>query len=467
MPITFPALPWRPDNGADLTPATATPDASDGKLQAAWDAVRAALDGIPTWTWVLAIGAFTVVTILCLPMLRAQAFKAGARDSKKQLTDEDRKDRRLLIAALIPAVGFWLAVLIGSGRGLIAFGRDDLNWVGGWEFLVPFTLDGVAISFGLLAFRAVRKQRSPDRAVRIAGGAMIASSAINFLHEVGGSKLGAAYLAILSLLGMLIFDELLAQFEEGAAYITRQYPKFGLRWITWPTNTVCAWFAWRNHPPEQDVDATIRVAVANLDRVRGNKARTRAESVDQPTWWVRINPVLRTGQLATALTEQRTAAASERAQIAVLRADVERLQEAHRKTVEEMAEQYRVSLEQQRSETAEQLERMRAEHAAHVSRIRDKAVTAPSGAPARSSAKTAPPATGAEQRLSNDEAVELMLRTHPEPGYEWGAREVRELTGAGFGRVPKLIAAAREHHARSADTGTRSTSDDDAKERSA
>ena len=38
-----------------------------------------------------------------------------------------------------------------------------LGWHRGWEYLVPGTLDGVSVTFAFLAFRAVRKQKAPDR----------------------------------------------------------------------------------------------------------------------------------------------------------------------------------------------------------------------------------------------------------------------------------------------------------------
>jgi hypothetical protein len=76
----------------------------------------------------------------------------------------------------------------------------------------------------------------------------------------------------------VMFHEFLDQFEEGAAYVKRDNPKFGLRWITWPSNTFCAAVAWRNHPSAEGTSATVLAAVANLERVRavtaaGRKAR--------------------------------------------------------------------------------------------------------------------------------------------------------------------------------------------------
>ncbi len=175
---------------------------------------------------------------------------------------------------MIPAALFWAMVLAGSLHGLVAFGRTVIGWRDGWEYLVPGTLDGVSVTFAFLAFRAVRRQKAPDRCNRVVWGAAMASAVVNFAYEYthsGHNIVAGGYLALLSLFGMVMFHEFLAQFEEGTAYVKRDNPKFGLRWITWPTNTFCAAVAWRNHPPAEGTPATARGAVANLHRVRALK----------------------------------------------------------------------------------------------------------------------------------------------------------------------------------------------------
>src|SRR5213076_2908935 len=67
---------------------------------------------------------------------------------------------------------------------------------------------------------------------------------------------------------------------EGSGYIRRAAPSFGLRWITWPTNTFCAAVAWRNHPPAAGTPATVLRAVANLERVRALKRTAREARIE-------------------------------------------------------------------------------------------------------------------------------------------------------------------------------------------
>jgi len=75
---------------------------------------------------------------------------------------------------------------------------------------------------------------------------------VNFAYEYthsGHNLVAGGYLALLSLFGMVMFHAFLDQFEEGAAHVKRAKPRFGLRWITWPTNTFCATVAWHTHQP--------------------------------------------------------------------------------------------------------------------------------------------------------------------------------------------------------------------------
>ncbi|HEV8570136.1 MAG TPA: hypothetical protein VGJ95_14255 [Pseudonocardiaceae bacterium] len=114
-------------------------------------------------------------------------------------------------------------------------------------------------------------------------GAALASATVNFAYEYsrsGHNVVAGGYLGLLSLFGMVMFREFLDQFEEGAAYVKRENPKFGMRWITWPTNTFCAAVAWRNHPPAEGTQATVLAAIANLDRVRALKAAAREADVE-------------------------------------------------------------------------------------------------------------------------------------------------------------------------------------------
>lgn len=241
-----------------------------------WDSVAALVDRVPAGVWM----ALAVVNVaLGWSVARRRIRRLGQRAGNGTTT----KDAALTAAAMIPAVLFWAMVLAGSFHGLVAFGREELNWGDGWEYLVPGTLDGVSVTFAFLAFRAVRLQKSPVRCQRVVWGAAVASATVNFAYEYthsGHNLVAGGYLALLSLFGMVMFHEFLNQFEEGTGYVKRENPAFGLRWITWPTNTFCAAVAWRNHPPGPGTSATVLNAVANLERVRTLKTTAREARIE-------------------------------------------------------------------------------------------------------------------------------------------------------------------------------------------
>lgn len=494
MPHTIHA---QPDTNPVLTGTTTVP-AGHGWRSTAWAQIVNWANAIPGWTWAIALSALALITIVALPLARTQARKAGARINGK-VSPADRKDRRLLAAVLTPAVLFWLAVLVGSGRSLIQFGRDDLGWAGGWELLVPFTLDGVAVAFGALAFRAIAKERNPDRAYRVVWMATAASAGINFFHEVGGSTLGAGYLAILSLFGMLIFHELLAQFEEGAAWIKRTNPKFGLRWLTWPTNTMCAWIAWRNYPPAEGTQASIGLAVEHLDGIRRAKTERRAAEVDSPVWWMRFAPWVSVRSLRVALETERAALEAERAAAAdaarklsatvtelssrvdrqaasleqervsaatsthQLQDELKGLRAQRTADMERLTAQHAKDLRaQQETLTAANAEALRAQREELLAEMREKVTAAKaeaslphlderrnrvSAGTSKTAAKTSP-----KTPISDEAAVQKLLSHPGDPEKnipsgdlrDWSQKAITEEVGVGYSRAPRLLEAVTE-----------------------
>lgn len=246
---------------------------------------------IPAPGWFTLVVANVVLSVVTWSAAGRRVRRAGrlAANTRPAATGRPAsdgvtvKDAALTVAAVVPAILFWVMVLAGSFHGLVAFGRDTLGWRDGWEYLVPGTLDGVSVTFAFLAFRAVRRQKSPVRCQRVVWGAAVASATVNFAYEYadsGHNLVAGGYVALLSLFGMVMFHEFLNQFEEGTGYVRRENPAFGLRWVTWPTNTFCAAVAWRNHPPAEGTAATVREAVANLDRVRAMKRAAREARLD-------------------------------------------------------------------------------------------------------------------------------------------------------------------------------------------
>ena len=268
----------------------------------AWVEVVGFFARVPAGVWVAAMTANLILTVATWSVARRRLRRAGERTAHPDLQTGARRtrDTALTVAALVPAALFLMMVIAGSMHGLVAFGRTALGWRDGWEYLVPATLDGVSVAFAFLAFRAVRRGKAPDRCYRVVWGAASASASINFSYEYdqSGNVLAGGYVGLLSVLGMVMFHEFLSQFEDGVDnHIKRENPKFGLRWLTWPTNTLLAATAWRNHPPPDDTPGTVAAAVANLNRVR--QMKREAESPARP-------PVHTTPPAAQRVSTQRT-----------------------------------------------------------------------------------------------------------------------------------------------------------------
>ena len=238
-----------------------------------------AVAALPAGVWVVLASVCLLAVLLTRWVTKRTTLRRAARDSEAapDTAVQPGSGALLTLATLVPAVFFFVMVLAGSFHGLVGFGYYTLGWRGGWQLLVPATLDGVSLAFAMLAFRAVRNGRSPDRSRRVVLVAAAASATINYGYEYGtsGNVLAGGYVGLLSLFAMFLFDELLAQFETQQHTLRRDNPKFGLRWLTWPSNTFCAAVAWRNHPPVEGTPGTVRNAIENLERVRAAKRLAR------------------------------------------------------------------------------------------------------------------------------------------------------------------------------------------------
>lgn len=437
-----------------------------------------------TWTRVTFIGA----GVLALAAVFVLVWFAGSRYGKHRSAsakDPDAratlKDRLLFAAALAAGATVYAGFVIGSYQGLTGFARDYLGWAGWLRNIVPVTLDGGAAAFAFLAFRAVARRKSPLRCYVIVWTAAGASASFNFIE--GGADhttWGGAYLAFLSLAGMSMFHTFLDQFR-GAADLTL-HPKFGLRWITYLPNTACAALAWTNHPVPDGWKPTLANAVAHLEQVRNRKrsvARSRrAERALSGGWTLR--PWARSAALVLAVEAARAEAEQTAGALRILTDEVaafraeRQAEQARLAAAEQEAEQLRAELaERSEQETIARAERA-LEHRPEQSaeRLSDGSRSQRSSA-GRSGRSATPERRPGAPKMTDAEALQVMLREHKEPDYEWGSREVNRLTGAGFGRIPKLIEMVAEHHAAQAtEQGAerahrtdRSTGSDDSEER--
>ncbi len=239
---------------------------------------------VPTWVMVLVVSVLTVCLFIGVPLARSAGRRHGHRlkhpEAYTSLRDK-AKETALFLAALIPSVLVWLAVMGVSFIGLTGFAADVMQWRHWTNMLVPLSLDGISVSFGAWAFVAVKRGRHPGRAYKIVLAAATMSAVLNFVHGRDQWSIWAgAYLAFLSMAGMAMFHELLDQFmaayDDEVALKTR-YPRFGQRWIYAPVSTFSARRAWIVHPPDEGLRPSVRNALDHLQQVRDAKRQRKLD----------------------------------------------------------------------------------------------------------------------------------------------------------------------------------------------
>ncbi|MEV5508348.1 DUF2637 domain-containing protein [Streptomyces orinoci] len=135
-----------------------------------------------------------------------------------------------------------------SFHGLVGFGRQNLGLDDGWEYLVPFGLDGAAMFCSVLA---VREASHGDAAL---GSRMLvwtfagAAAWFNWVHAPRGmSHAGAPqFFAGMSLSAAVLFDRALKQTRRAAlreqGLVPRPLPQIRMvRWLRAPRETFGAW----------------------------------------------------------------------------------------------------------------------------------------------------------------------------------------------------------------------------------
>jgi len=227
------------------------------------------------WVPYAGIGLFgcVIAGALLMAVSRGRARQRTLSWAENASNRERLKDRALFLAALVPSLLVWLAVMGVSFIGLTGFARDVMHWNHWTNILVPLSLDGISVSFGAWAFVAVKRGRHPGRSYKIVLAAASMSAVLNFVHgRTEYSIWAGGYLAFLSFAGMAMFHELLDQFmaqlDEDAAFRGLKKPRFGERWLWAPMTTFKARKAWIVYPVPVIVKPTVGNSLAHLARVQ-------------------------------------------------------------------------------------------------------------------------------------------------------------------------------------------------------
>ncbi|MFE6229149.1 DUF2637 domain-containing protein [Streptomyces sp. NPDC057854] len=196
---------------------------------------------------VMVAGILTAVAVLARG--RRAGDQAAAEDSWER-SEERRRRKEAIYGFASYGLLFCCAAVAAalSFHGLVGFGRQNLNLTGGWEYLVPFGLDGAAMFCSVLA---VREASHGDAAL---GSRLLvwlfagAAAWFNWVHAPRGLGHDGApqFFAGMSLSAAVLFDRALKQTRRAAlreqGLVPRPLPQIRIvRWLRAPRETFAAW----------------------------------------------------------------------------------------------------------------------------------------------------------------------------------------------------------------------------------
>ncbi|WP_042419095.1 DUF2637 domain-containing protein [Streptacidiphilus anmyonensis] len=200
--------------------------------------------------WLVVGCALALVVLVVMSLLRTKKPKHAATEDSWERSEERRRRKEAVYGAASYVLLFVCAAVAAalSFHGLVGFGRQNLGLSGGWEYLVPFGLDGAAMFCSVLA---VREASHGDAAT---GSRLLvwlfagASAWFNFVHAPrGGDHNGAPqFFAGMSLSAAVLFDRALKQTRRAAlreqGLVPRPLPQIRMvRWLRAPVETYKAW----------------------------------------------------------------------------------------------------------------------------------------------------------------------------------------------------------------------------------
>ncbi|MCQ6551837.1 DUF2637 domain-containing protein [Streptomyces sp. C10-9-1] len=203
--------------------------------------------------WLLP-GGVMILGVLAAVAVLTRAKRGGDTDKAAEDSWERSEERRRRKEAVYGTASYVLLFCCAavaaalSFHGLVGFGRQNLNLSGGWEYLVPFGLDGAAMFCSVLA---VREASHGDAAL---GSRLLvwtfagAAAWFNWVHAPRGIGHAGApqFFAGMSLSAAVLFDRALKQTRRAAlreqGLVPRPLPQIRIvRWLRAPRETFAAW----------------------------------------------------------------------------------------------------------------------------------------------------------------------------------------------------------------------------------
>lgn len=190
--------------------------------------------------------------VLLLGMLAAVAVLArGKRSSVKDTSaddswerSEERRRRKEAIYGTVSYVLLFCCAAVAAAlsfHGLVGFGEQNLGLSGGWQYLVPFGLDGAAMFCSVLAVREASHGDAALGSRILVWTFALAAAWFNWVHAPRGIGHAGAphFFAGMSLSAAVLFDRALKQTRRAAlreqGLVPRPLPQIRIvRWLRAP-----------------------------------------------------------------------------------------------------------------------------------------------------------------------------------------------------------------------------------------
>ncbi|MDO0910671.1 DUF2637 domain-containing protein [Streptomyces sp. DT2A-34] len=202
--------------------------------------------------WLLPGAVLLLGLLAAIAVLRRgkTSGKDASADDSWERSEERRRRKEAIYGTASYVLLFCCAAVAAalSFHGLVGFGEQNLGLHNGWQYLVPFGLDGAAMFCSVLA---VREASHGDAALgsRILVWTFAAAAAwFNWVHAPRGIGHDGAphFFAGMSLSAAVLFDRALKQTRRAAlreqGLVPRPLPQIRIvRWLRAPRETYKAW----------------------------------------------------------------------------------------------------------------------------------------------------------------------------------------------------------------------------------
>ncbi|MFI1421193.1 DUF2637 domain-containing protein [Streptomyces sp. NPDC020731] len=197
---------------------------------------------------VLLLGMLAAVAVLARG--KRSSVKSTSADDSWERSEERRRRKEALYGTVSYVLLFCCAAVAAalSFHGLVGFGEQNLGLSGGWQYLVPFGLDGAAMFCSVLAVREASHGDAALGSRILVWTFAFAAAWFNWVHAPRGLGHAGAphFFAGMSLSAAVLFDRALKQTRRAAlreqGLVPRPLPQIRIvRWLRAPRETYGAW----------------------------------------------------------------------------------------------------------------------------------------------------------------------------------------------------------------------------------